>query len=82
MELICKIGIYERKKVGEEGQTDGSAKMDSEGKKEARLNFDYQSLFPVSNLVSFLIHFVTFYLFIYYKTGDTHVEFLQKYMGL
>lgn len=22
MELICKIGIYERKKVGEEGQTD------------------------------------------------------------
>lgn len=56
--------------------------MDSEGKKEARLNFDYQSLFPVSNLVSFLIHFVIFYLFIYYKTGDTRVEFLQKYMGL
>lgn len=54
----------------------GSAKMDSEGKKEARLNFDYQSLFPVSNFVSFLIHFVIFYFVVFIINGKVSENWL------
>lgn len=41
----------------------GSAKMDSECEKEARLNFDYQSLFPISFLFRLiLLYFICLFI--------------------
>lgn len=52
----------------------GSAKMDSECEKEARLNFDYQSLFPISFLFRLiLLYFIC--LFVYYKEKREFVNF-------
>lgn len=43
----------------------GSAKMNSECEKEARLNFDYQSLFPISFLFRLiLLYFICLFFII------------------